>query len=148
MFSNHIFSYSYIYILHFCNYVKNQSTNQNDVQTAVSMALVLGDRIRPHLDPKSFDFWVNSYIGVSNAFFKTNKIKYLTNQLQTEKLNDFMLFIQSTDVYNAYQPIEPQPSVSIRLSCSMCSRLLKQGWLCRKCPEKNRSNFIHQCALW
>lgn len=113
----------------YCNIIVEmlkQFIKENDVQSSVSMALVLGDRIRPHLNEKLFDFWVTSYI---------------------DKLNDFKLFICSTDVHNSYQPNQPQASTSIRLSCSLCCRILKQGWMCRRCPDKNRTNFIHVCAL-
>ena len=40
---------------------------QGDVQTAVSVMIVLGDKIRPHVDELAQEQWFMSYIGKSHS---------------------------------------------------------------------------------
>lgn len=98
---------------------------ENDVQSVVCMALVLGEKVTKLLDPHLFELWVYSYL---------------------DQLNEFELFMSATDVQNTYQPTQPQPSTSVRVFCSRCHRNVKPGWTCKRCTESGDFLF-HACSI-
>ncbi|KAH3698714.1 hypothetical protein DPMN_086261 [Dreissena polymorpha] len=90
---------------------------EGDVQTPVTMLIVMKDQIRAHIDTDLQEDWFMSYLELLGRF----KLWSIANHVI--KLSNlpgiFMLNQQST---------------TIHVNCNMCNRLLtRSGWLCDRC---------------
>ncbi|XP_014664029.1 PREDICTED: WD repeat-containing protein 24-like [Priapulus caudatus] len=100
---------------------------KGDVQMSVSVLIVLGDRIRPHIDEHTQEHWLMSYIDLLGRFQLwscTNEIIKLSGHSAVNCLN--------------------QQSTTVRTACNRCGKtLLRSGWLCDKC--KGITNSCSVC---
>lgn len=99
--------------------------DNSDVQSAVSILIVLGDRIKnivneriPQLDRES---WYHSYIDLLSKFQLWNVMAQVINLSPLQNINSIN-----------------QTSTSIYTCCGSCNRTLngKVGWICDKCKTK------------
>ncbi|XP_046545401.1 GATOR complex protein WDR24-like, partial [Haliotis rubra] len=90
---------------------------QGDVQTPVSVLLVLGDRVRSVIEEQTQENWFHCYIemlGRYKLWSKANEIIKLSHVPQVKYLN--------------------QESTTINTLCARCNRGLQQNrWLCERC---------------
>ncbi|PVD30506.1 hypothetical protein C0Q70_09773 [Pomacea canaliculata] len=102
---------------------------QGDVQTCVSMLIVLGDHVRSHIEEESQENWFLSYIDLLGHFELwplANEIISLSHLPQVNQLN--------------------QVSTTTHTACPQCSRVMERtGWLCDRC--KTRTNLCSICHL-
>ncbi|KAK6165695.1 hypothetical protein SNE40_022574 [Patella caerulea] len=103
---------------------------QGDIQSTVSMLIVLGDKIRQYIDEEVQEAWFQSYIeilGYYELWTVSAEIIKLCHIGQVSSLN--------------------QQSTTIHTYCSQCSRQIlgKVGWLCEKC--KSVTNSCSICHL-
>ncbi|XP_037087381.1 GATOR complex protein WDR24-like [Pollicipes pollicipes] len=97
-----------------------------DVQTAVSVMVVLGDRLRPHLSPAVAEPWFLAYL---------------------ELLARFQLWNVATQVVR----LAPLPAVGclnqmvVKLHCGRCaSPLERTGWWCHRCRAPSTCAVCHR----
>ncbi|XP_043203975.1 GATOR complex protein WDR24-like [Amphibalanus amphitrite] len=97
-----------------------------DVQTAVSVMVVLGDRLRPHLQSAAAEHWCMAYL---------------------ELLARFQLWNVATEVVR----LSPIPTVSclnqmvLKLQCGRCGAALERtGWWCHKCHAPSTCALCHR----
>nr|XP_006637123.1 PREDICTED: WD repeat-containing protein 24 [Lepisosteus oculatus]XP_015215489.1 PREDICTED: WD repeat-containing protein 24 [Lepisosteus oculatus]XP_015215490.1 PREDICTED: WD repeat-containing protein 24 [Lepisosteus oculatus] len=94
---------------------------QGDVQMAVSVLIVLGDRIRKEIDELTQEHWYASYIDLLQRFELwnvANEVIKLSTCSAISCLN--------------------QASTTLHINCSNCKRpMSSKGWICDRC---------HQCA--
>ncbi|XP_077978398.1 GATOR2 complex protein WDR24-like isoform X2 [Glandiceps talaboti] len=90
---------------------------QGDVQTTVTALVVLGDRIRSHVDETTQEVWFMAYIELLCRFqlwTVANEIIKLSNHHTVGALN--------------------QASTTIHTNCNKCCKALpSSGWMCRRC---------------
>ncbi|ELT99584.1 hypothetical protein CAPTEDRAFT_201741 [Capitella teleta] len=102
---------------------------KGDVQTAVTAIIVLGDRIKPHLDELHIEQWFMSYIDLLGRFemwTRATEIIRMSGHPAVGALN--------------------QLSTTIHTHCSQCSKpLLRSGWLCDRC--NGQLNVCSVCHL-
>lgn len=108
----------------FCPIVSEMLTfyaEQGDVQMAVSVLIVLGDRIRKEIDELTQEHWYMSYIDLLQRFELwnvSNEVIKLSTCSAITGLN--------------------QASTTLHINCSNCKRPMNtKGWICDRC---------HQCA--
>ncbi|XP_028823018.1 GATOR2 complex protein WDR24 isoform X2 [Denticeps clupeoides] len=108
----------------FCPVVKEMLSyyaEQGDVQMAVSVLIVLGERIRKEIDDLTQEHWYMSYIDLLQRFELwnvSNEVIKLSTCAAISCLN--------------------QTSTTLHINCSNCKRPLNnRGWICDRC---------HQCA--
>ncbi|XP_064614643.1 LOW QUALITY PROTEIN: GATOR2 complex protein WDR24-like [Liolophura sinensis] len=102
---------------------------QGDIQTSVSMLIVLGERLRGKIDEQTQENWFASYIellGRYELWSVANKVIKLSGLPQIGMLN--------------------QQSTTVHTNCNNCSnKLLQSGWLCQRC--KSLTNTCSICHL-
>ncbi|CAH1788741.1 unnamed protein product [Owenia fusiformis] len=102
---------------------------QSDVQMSVSLLVVLGDKIRDHIDELTQEHWFISYIELLSRFklyTVANEVIKLSNHASVSVLN--------------------QESTTIHTNCNNCSKsLLRSGWVCDRC--KKITNTCSICHL-
>uniref|UniRef100_A0A671REB3 GATOR2 complex protein WDR24 n=1 Tax=Sinocyclocheilus anshuiensis TaxID=1608454 RepID=A0A671REB3_9TELE len=108
----------------FCPIVKEMLcyyAEQGDVQMAVSMLIVLGDRIRKEIDELTQEHWYMSYIDLLQRFELWN----VSNEvIKLSTCGGIMCLNQA--------------STTLHINCSNCKRpMSNKGWICDRC---------HQCA--
>ncbi|ESP01778.1 hypothetical protein LOTGIDRAFT_139155, partial [Lottia gigantea] len=109
--------------------ILKQFAEQGDVQSTVSMLIVLGDKIRQHIDSELQETWFLSYIELLGYY------ELWTVSAEVIKL----CHLSSVNSLNSQ-------STTIHTYCSQCSRpLMKAGWLCEKCKTvTNKCSLCHQ----
>lgn len=94
---------------------------QGDVQMAVSVLIVLGDRVRKDIDEQTQEHWYTSYIDLLQRFCLwnvSNQVVKLSTSRAISCLN--------------------QASTTLHVNCSHCKRpMSSRGWVCDRC---------HRCA--
>ncbi|KAK7919744.1 hypothetical protein WMY93_011028 [Mugilogobius chulae] len=94
---------------------------RGDVQMAVSVLIVLGDRVRKEIDELTQEHWYMSYIDLLQRFELwnvSNEVIKLSTCSAITSLN--------------------QTSTTLHINCSNCKRpMSNKGWICDRC---------HQCA--
>ncbi|XP_051878317.1 GATOR complex protein WDR24 isoform X1 [Pristis pectinata] len=94
---------------------------QGDVQMAVSVLIVLGDRIRKEIDEQTQEHWYTSYIDLLQRF----KLWNISNEV---------IKLSTCSSINCFN----QASTTLHINCSNCKRpMSSRGWICDRC---------HQCA--
>ncbi|XP_014345019.1 GATOR2 complex protein WDR24 [Latimeria chalumnae] len=94
---------------------------QGDVQMAVSVLIVLGDRIRKEIDEQTQEHWYTSYIDLLQRF----KLWNVSNEV---------IKLSTCSAINCLN----QASTTLHINCSNCKRpMSNKGWICDRC---------HQCA--
>ncbi|XP_022651502.1 GATOR complex protein WDR24-like isoform X2 [Varroa jacobsoni] len=106
-----------------------QCVDQGDVQSAVSMALVLGKRIRSRLPVEDRIMWINSYLELLSRFELWN----VHNQV----------IILSSDI-EAIRVLNQQ-STTVHAACDLCDRPLTGYPLAGFC--KNCDRFVSKCSI-
>lgn len=97
-----------------------------DVQTAVSLLLVLGDRVRHLLNESAVEHWILAYIDALSRCRLWNTAALVVKLSQCESVQ------HRFDVYHTH--------------CNLCSRALqRRGWLCDSC--KTSTNTCSLCHL-
>ncbi|XP_041134014.1 GATOR complex protein WDR24-like isoform X1 [Polyodon spathula] len=92
-----------------------------DVQMAVSVLIVLGDRIRKEVDEVTQEHWYTSYIDLLQRF----KLWNVSNEV---------IKLSTSSAINCLN----QTSTTLHINCSNCKRpMSNKGWICDRC---------HQCA--
>ncbi|KAL8586391.1 hypothetical protein ACOMHN_023006 [Nucella lapillus] len=99
---------------------------QGDIQTCVSMLIVLGDHVRCHIDIETQENWFLSYIDLLSRFelwTMANEVICLSNLPQVSQMN--------------------QASTTIHTACPHCSRVMEHaGWFCYKCKK-----VVNLCSI-
>ncbi|KAK7109667.1 GATOR2 complex protein WDR24-like isoform X2 [Littorina saxatilis] len=99
---------------------------QGDIQSAVSMLIVLGDHVRSHIDGESQENWFMSYIDLLSRFRLwtiASEVIALSHLPQVMQLN--------------------QSSTSIHTACPHCMRTMERsGWLCDRCKS-----VVNMCSI-
>uniref|UniRef100_A0A8C9IYG6 GATOR2 complex protein WDR24 n=1 Tax=Panthera tigris altaica TaxID=74533 RepID=A0A8C9IYG6_PANTA len=94
---------------------------QGDVQMAVSVLIVLGERVRKDIDEQTQEHWYTSYIDLLQRFCLwnvSNQVVKLSTSRAVSCLN--------------------QASTTLHVNCSHCKRpMSSRGWVCDRC---------HRCA--
>ncbi|XP_017366403.1 GATOR complex protein WDR24 isoform X1 [Cebus imitator] len=94
---------------------------QGDVQMAVSVLIVLGERVRKDIDEQTQEHWYTSYIDLLQRFRLwnvSNEVVKLSTSRAVSCLN--------------------QASTTLHVNCSHCKRpMSSRGWVCDRC---------HRCA--
>ncbi|XP_076998407.1 GATOR2 complex protein WDR24 isoform X3 [Tamandua tetradactyla] len=94
---------------------------QGDVQMAVSVLIVLGERVRKDIDEQTQEHWYTSYLDLLQRFRLwnvSNEVVKLSTSRAVSCLN--------------------QASTTLHVNCSHCKRpLSSRGWVCGRC---------HRCA--
>ncbi|EPQ10284.1 GATOR complex protein WDR24 [Myotis lucifugus] len=94
---------------------------QGDVQMAVSVLIVLGERVRKDIDEQTQEHWYASYIDLLQRFCLwnvSNQVVKLSTSRAISCLN--------------------QASTTLHVNCSHCKRpMSSRGWVCDRC---------HRCA--
>lgn len=94
---------------------------QGDVQMAVSVLIVLGERVRKDIDEQTQEHWYTSYIDLLQRFCLwnvSNEVVKLSTSRAVSCLN--------------------QASTTLHVNCSHCKRpMSSRGWVCDRC---------HRCA--
>ncbi|XP_025272917.1 GATOR2 complex protein WDR24 isoform X4 [Canis lupus baileyi] len=94
---------------------------QGDVQMAVSVLIVLGERVRKDIDEQTQEHWYTSYIDLLQRFCLwnvSNQVVKLSTSRAISCLN--------------------QASTTLHVNCSHCKRpMSSRGWVCDRC---------HRCA--
>ncbi|XP_012515086.1 PREDICTED: WD repeat-containing protein 24 [Propithecus coquereli] len=94
---------------------------QGDVQMAVSVLIVLGERVRKDIDEQTQEHWYTSYIDLLQRFRLwnvSNEVVKLSTSRAISCLN--------------------QASTTLHVNCSHCKRpMSSRGWVCDRC---------HRCA--
>uniref|UniRef100_A0A673HXU8 GATOR2 complex protein WDR24 n=1 Tax=Sinocyclocheilus rhinocerous TaxID=307959 RepID=A0A673HXU8_9TELE len=108
----------------FCPIVKEMLcyyAEQGDVQMAVSVLIVLGDRIRKEIDELTQEHWYMSYIDLLQRFELWN----VSNEVIKLSTCGAIMCLN-------------QASTTLHINCSNCKRpMSNKGWICDRC---------HQCA--
>ncbi|KAK6476233.1 GATOR complex protein WDR24 isoform X2 [Huso huso] len=92
-----------------------------DVQMAVSVLIVLGDRIRKEVDELTQEHWYTSYIDLLQRFELWN-------------VSNEVIKLSTCSAINCLN----QTSTTLHINCSNCKRpMSNKGWICDRC---------HQCA--
>uniref|UniRef100_A0A672KMT1 GATOR2 complex protein WDR24 n=1 Tax=Sinocyclocheilus grahami TaxID=75366 RepID=A0A672KMT1_SINGR len=108
----------------FCPIVKEMLcyyAEQGDVQMAVSVLIVLGDRIRKEIDELMQEHWYMSYIDLLQRFELWN----VSNEVIKLSTCGAIMCLN-------------QASTTLHINCSNCKRpMSNKGWICDRC---------HQCA--
>ncbi|XP_007903057.1 GATOR complex protein WDR24 isoform X2 [Callorhinchus milii] len=92
---------------------------QGDVQMAVSVLIVLGDRIRKEIDEQTQEHWYTSYIDVLQRF----KLWNVSNQV---------IKLSTCSSINCLN----QESTTLHINCSNCKRpMSSKGWICDRCRQ-------------
>ncbi|WAQ94821.1 WDR24-like protein [Mya arenaria] len=114
----------------FANIVVDMLTNmaaEGDVQTPVSMLIVLKDKLRQYVDTDLQEDWFLSYIELLGRFKQWTIANFIIK----------MSKLPSVSMLN-------QQSTSIHVNCNMCNRpLARSGWLCDRCKA-----IINRCCIW
>nr|KAG5698058.1 hypothetical protein BaRGS_016706 [Batillaria attramentaria] len=101
--------------------------NEGDVQTSVSMLIVLGDHVRSHIEEETQENWFLSYIDLLSRF------QLWTIACEVIALSHLPQVCQMN-----------QASTTIYTACSQCSRRLENNsWVCDRC--KIVTNI---CCIW
>ncbi|XP_076468926.1 GATOR2 complex protein WDR24-like [Babylonia areolata] len=99
---------------------------QGDIQTCVSMLIVLGDHVRSHIDLETQENWFLSYIDLLSRYelwTVANEVISLSHLPQVSQMN--------------------QMSTTIHTACPLCCRVMERaGWLCDKCKE-----VVNLCSI-
>uniref|UniRef100_A0A2K5ZW51 GATOR2 complex protein WDR24 n=1 Tax=Mandrillus leucophaeus TaxID=9568 RepID=A0A2K5ZW51_MANLE len=94
---------------------------QGDVQMAVSVLIILGERVRKDIDEQTQEHWYTSYIDLLQRFRLwnvSNEVVKLSTSRAVSCLN--------------------QASTTLHVNCSHCKRpMSSRGWVCDRC---------HRCA--
>ncbi|XP_030625773.1 GATOR2 complex protein WDR24 [Chanos chanos] len=94
---------------------------QGDVQMAVSVLIVLGDRIRREIDELTQEHWYMSYIDLLQRFELWN-------------VSNEVIKLSTCGAISCLN----QASTTLHINCSNCKRPMNnRGWICDRC---------HQCA--
>uniref|UniRef100_A0A8C4SX32 GATOR2 complex protein WDR24 n=1 Tax=Erpetoichthys calabaricus TaxID=27687 RepID=A0A8C4SX32_ERPCA len=94
---------------------------QGDVQMAVSMLIVLGDRIRKEIDELTQEHLYTSYVDLLQRFELWN-------------VSNEVIKLSTCSAINCLN----QASTTLHINCSNCKRpMSNKGWICDRC---------HQCA--
>ncbi|XP_072916489.1 GATOR2 complex protein WDR24 isoform X3 [Hemitrygon akajei] len=94
---------------------------EGDVQMAVSVLIVLGDRIRKEIDEQTQEHWYTSYIDLLQRF----KLWNISNEV---------IKLSTCSSINCLN----QASTTLHINCTNCKRpMSSKGWICDRC---------HQCA--
>ncbi|XP_036446905.1 GATOR complex protein WDR24 [Colossoma macropomum] len=94
---------------------------QGDVQMAVSVLIVLGDRIRKDIDELTQEHWYMSYIDLLQRFELWN-------------VSNEVIKLSTCSAITCLN----QASTTLHINCSNCKRpMSNKGWICDRC---------HQCA--
>ncbi|XP_052812838.1 GATOR complex protein WDR24-like isoform X1 [Mya arenaria] len=113
----------------FANIVVDMLTNmaaEGDVQTPVSMLIVLKDKLRQYVDTDLQEDWFLSYIELLGRFKQWTIANFIIK----------MSKLPSVSMLN-------QQSTSIHVNCNMCNRpLARSGWLCDRCKA-----IINRCCI-
>ncbi|XP_056594885.1 GATOR complex protein WDR24 isoform X1 [Triplophysa dalaica] len=108
----------------FCPIVKEMLcyyAEQGDVQTAVSVLIVLGERIRKEIDELTQEHWYMSYIDLLQRFELWN-------------VSNEVIKLSTCGAITCLN----QASTTLHINCSNCKRpMSNKGWICDRC---------HQCA--
>ncbi|XP_053207319.1 GATOR complex protein WDR24-like isoform X2 [Panonychus citri] len=101
--------------------------NKGDIQTTVSMMIVLGERVKNSLDESIQEFWVHSYIELLSRFQLWNVVNQIIRACNVPNINSIN-----------------QTSTTIYTSCGKCQKgsASKVGWLCDKCKS-----LPSQCSI-
>uniref|UniRef100_T1KSN4 GATOR2 complex protein WDR24 n=1 Tax=Tetranychus urticae TaxID=32264 RepID=T1KSN4_TETUR len=101
--------------------------NKGDIQTTVSMMIVLGERLKNSLDESVQEFWVHSYIELLSRFQLWNVVNQIIRACNLPNINSIN-----------------QTSTTIYTSCGKCQKgsASKVGWLCDKCKA-----LPSQCSI-
>ncbi|XP_032869175.1 LOW QUALITY PROTEIN: GATOR complex protein WDR24-like [Amblyraja radiata] len=92
---------------------------QGDVQMAISVLIVLGDRIRKEIDEQTQEHWYTSYIDLLQRFRLWN----VANEVI--KLST----CRSITCLN-------QASTTLHINCNNCKRPMNsRGWMCERCHQ-------------
>ncbi|XP_048408373.1 GATOR complex protein WDR24 isoform X3 [Stegostoma tigrinum] len=92
---------------------------QGDVQMAVSVLIVLGDRIRKEIDEQTQEHWYTSYIDLLQRF----KLWNVSNEV---------IKLSTCSSINCLN----QASTSLHINCSNCKRpMSSKGWICDRCRQ-------------
>lgn len=99
---------------------------QGDVQTSVSILVVLGDHVRAHIDEESQENWFLSYIDLLSRF------QLWTTACEIIALSHLPQVMQMNQV-----------STTIHTACAHCSRRLEHNsWVCDRCKI-----FTNICSI-
>lgn len=94
---------------------------QGDVQMAVSVLIVLGERVRKDIDEQTQEHWYTSYIDLLQRFCLwnvSNEVVKLSTSRAVSCLN--------------------QASTTLHVNCSHCRRpMSSRGWVCDRCASRN-----------
>ncbi|CAB1312298.1 unnamed protein product [Coregonus sp. 'balchen'] len=108
----------------FCPVVREMLSHyaeQGDVQMAVSVLIVLGDRIRKEIDDLTQEHWYMSYIDLLQRFELWN-------------VSNEVIKLSTCSAITCLN----QTSTTLHVNCSNCKRpMSNRGWICDRC---------HQCA--
>ncbi|XP_064647525.1 GATOR2 complex protein WDR24-like isoform X2 [Lineus longissimus] len=100
---------------------------QGDVQMAVSVIIILGDKIRPHIEEQALEQWFMSYIDLLSRF----ELYCVAAEV-----------IKSSD-HPSVSSLNQQ-STSFHTNCDKCGKpLIKAGWTCDRC--KKMTNLCSIC---
>ena len=100
---------------------------EGDVQTCVTLVLILGDRVRHLLNDAQVEHWFVSYIDTLSRF---------------RMWNTAALVIKLSP-YAAIQRLSHR-STNYPSNCNMCKRsLARAGWICDACKT-----ITNTCSLW
>ncbi|KAM6378885.1 GATOR2 complex protein WDR24 [Pluvialis apricaria] len=92
---------------------------QGDVQTAVSVLIVLGDRIRKEIDEQTQEHWYTSYIDLLQRF-------------QLWNISNEVIKLSTCRAINCLN----QASTTLHVNCSNCKRpMSNRGWICDRCRQ-------------
>uniref|UniRef100_A0A4W3HJU1 WDR59/RTC1-like RING zinc finger domain-containing protein n=1 Tax=Callorhinchus milii TaxID=7868 RepID=A0A4W3HJU1_CALMI len=104
---------------------------RGDVQMAVSVLVVLGDRIRKEIDEQTQEHWYMSYIDLLQRFRLwnvANEVIKLSPCRSVSGLN--------------------QASTTLHINCSNCRRPMnRRGWVCERCRHRASSCAICHHAV-
>ncbi|XP_072228931.1 GATOR2 complex protein WDR24 [Leuresthes tenuis] len=108
----------------FCPIVREMLSyyaEQGDVQMAVSVLIVLGERIRKEIDDLTQEHWYMSYIDLLQRFELWN-------------VSNEVIKLSTCSAITCLN----QTSTTLHINCSNCKRpMSNKGWICDRC---------HQCA--
>uniref|UniRef100_A0A8C4W7L8 WD repeat domain 24 n=1 Tax=Gopherus evgoodei TaxID=1825980 RepID=A0A8C4W7L8_9SAUR len=92
---------------------------QGDVQMAVSVLIVLGDRIKKEIDEQTQEHWYTSYIDLLQRF-------------QLWNISNEVIKLSTCRAINCLN----QASTTLHINCSNCKRpMSNKGWICDRCRQ-------------
>ncbi|XP_043926547.1 GATOR complex protein WDR24 [Protopterus annectens] len=92
---------------------------QGDVQMAVSVLIVLGDRIRREIDEQTQEHWYTSYVDLLQRFRLWN-------------VSNEVIKLSTCSAISCLN----QASTTLHINCSNCKRpMSNKGWICDRCRQ-------------